>query len=500
MKKIALCTMAVGESSHYIQAVRRYFPYNKEYFGEGRNVDYLLFTDRTIDTVEEMIIVPAPNVPWPYTALVKNNLLFDYFENNNQWDNYSHIFFIDADFAIGDYYDFFRHDFVLLCPFWSQVKSFGAFYGGKTLYFKQLCLSFYKEIQFIYGNKLPVAVNIDENYLCQFGEQYKSHIHYIQLEKGQNILPFYDNEDLEAKLKLEGRKIFLHPHKSQSRANGTLITDCNGKTLECIINLQDNYIFNNYNCDFGRLLRINENEYRILWSKYPEQREVLDLKINRIRKRLSDKPVPHSSPVISVVMPVYNVPVEYLKESIESILNQTFEDFELLIIDDGSTETEGIDFIKTYQDPRISLIHNHHNFIDSLNKGILESKGKYIARMDADDIMLTQRLQVQYDFMEANPNIDICGSWIEVFGNKTNIIKTYTEHKQIVALMLLANSMAHPAVILRRSSVCPAGKLLYKQELIIVKIINYGRIYQCKVYVLPIFRKFCCDTVGWKSK
>ncbi|MGL5705063.1 MAG: glycosyltransferase family A protein [Tannerellaceae bacterium] len=118
---------------------------------------------------------------------------------------------------------------------------------------------------------------------------------------------------------------------------------------------------------------------------------------------------------ISIILPVYNVDILYFKEAVYSILEQSFDNFELLIIDDGSD----IDFqlvLDLFDDERIRLIRNHHNFIDTLNRGLKESKGRYIARMDADDIMVPHRLQTQYDFMESNPEVDVCGSWAESFG------------------------------------------------------------------------------------
>jgi glycosyltransferase involved in cell wall biosynthesis len=162
-------------------------------------------------------------------------------------------------------------------------------------------------------------------------------------------------------------------------------------------------------------------------------------------------------------MPTFNTPLEYLKESVESVLKQTFADFELLIIDDGSTGTTGIEWLGTLQDQRIRIIRNHHDFIDSLNRGIAESKGKYIARMDSDDMMKPNRLQRQYDFMEEHPEIDVCGSWMELFGNQNEIVKLRTKHKEIVTDLLLSNQLAHPTVMLRKTSVCKNETDLYKK-------------------------------------
>ena len=108
-------------------------------------------------------------------------------------------------------------------------------------------------------------------------------------------------------------------------------------------------------------------------------------------------------------MPVYNGE-KYLQEAIESILNQTFKDFEFIIINDGSTD-KTLEIIKSFTDPRIKLItQENRGIIYSLNKGITESRGKYIARMDADDISLPERLEKEYRFLEQNPNYGIVGT------------------------------------------------------------------------------------------
>lgn len=128
-----------------------------------------------------------------------------------------------------------------------------------------------------------------------------------------------------------------------------------------------------------------------------------------------------NAPKISVVMPVWNA-TKYLPQSIESILNQNFDDFELIIIDDGSTD-RSVEIVNSYRnrDRNIVVCENPHNFINSLNTGIALSRGEYIVRMDADDIMLPDRLEVQFCFMEENPEIDVCGSWMEIFGANSHM-------------------------------------------------------------------------------
>jgi len=160
-------------------------------------------------------------------------------------------------------------------------------------------------------------------------------------------------------------------------------------------------------------------------------------------------------PNISVVMPVYNGE-KYLKEAIESILNQTYKDFEFIILNDGSTDkTEEI--ILSYDDPRIIYIKNEENLqiVKTLNKGIGFARGKYIARMDADDISLPERFEKQIGFMETNKDIKMCGTWVEVFGNDTkSIVYQYpSKHEDIHASMAFNEiTFCHPTVMIERLS------------------------------------------------
>lgn len=101
-------------------------------------------------------------------------------------------------------------------------------------------------------------------------------------------------------------------------------------------------------------------------------------------------------PQVSVCMLMYN---KYLRECIDSVLTQTFKDFEFLIVDNGSDD-DSMEIVKSYHDNRIRLIQNTHDYIGSLNMLLDEVHSKYIARMDADDIILLERLQVQFDYME----------------------------------------------------------------------------------------------------
>ena len=118
--------------------------------------------------------------------------------------------------------------------------------------------------------------------------------------------------------------------------------------------------------------------------------------------------------LISVIMPTYNRTPVYLKQSIESILCQTYSNFEFIIIDDGS-DNASKEVIGSYDDPRIRLLVNEHNIglPRSLNRGLDACRGEYIARMDDDDIAYPTRFEKQIAFMRANPDVIVCGTWVE---------------------------------------------------------------------------------------
>lgn len=157
-----------------------------------------------------------------------------------------------------------------------------------------------------------------------------------------------------------------------------------------------------------------------------------------------------TTPEISVLMCVYNSSL-HVKEAMESILSQTFKNFEFIVVNDGSTDgSEAI--ILSYSDPRIKYIRNPENLglIASLNKGIEASSGKYIARMDADDISLPERLQEQYAYMESHPLLGVCGSDYDQFDASTSThYKALTRHEEILAYMLFNCSVVHPSLIIR---------------------------------------------------
>ena len=158
--------------------------------------------------------------------------------------------------------------------------------------------------------------------------------------------------------------------------------------------------------------------------------------------------------IVSVIMAVYNAE-KYLDEAIQSILIQTYEKFEFIIINDGSSD-KSLEILEKYaiQDSRIVMINRKNKgLVYSLNEGILKAKGKYIARMDADDISDPFRLENQLEFIENN-NLDICGGHYLLLDKKgkingLNVVPI--SHEMCTLSLLFKVPFAHPSVIIRKS-------------------------------------------------
>lgn len=157
---------------------------------------------------------------------------------------------------------------------------------------------------------------------------------------------------------------------------------------------------------------------------------------------------------ISVLLPVFNSE-QYLKDTINSVLSQTFTDFELIIINDGSTDaSESI--IKSYSDERILLVNNEENLglIKTLNKGLGICRGKYIVRMDSDDIMIETRLEDQFKFMEKHPEIIASGTALRRIGRLSGSYFPPKTDKLIRETLFLGSPIPHPTAIIRREILC----------------------------------------------
>ncbi|WP_334124749.1 glycosyltransferase [Empedobacter brevis] len=163
---------------------------------------------------------------------------------------------------------------------------------------------------------------------------------------------------------------------------------------------------------------------------------------------------------ISVVLPVYNGEL-YLKEAISSILNQTYSDFELIIINDGSTDNS-LNIIHSFDDNRIVLIdQSNQGLAKSLNNGLRKAKGKFIARMDADDIALPQRFEKQIQYLEKRTDVKLLGTAIDMIDKDGNVIATdvpYIGNSFLKKfLQKIGNPFKHPTVIFDREIALNVG-------------------------------------------
>ena len=170
-----------------------------------------------------------------------------------------------------------------------------------------------------------------------------------------------------------------------------------------------------------------------------------------------------TTPKVSVVMPVHNG-ATFLCEAVESILLQTFNDFEFIIVDDGSIDETG-SILADYQcrDPRIRVhSHERRGHSASINTALELARGEYAARMDADDVSMPTRLAAQVAFMDAHREVGVCGTWIRTFGIPGGRVVRYaTEDAVLRSQLLFGNPIAHPSLILRRRVFTEAG-LLYQ--------------------------------------
>ncbi len=164
-----------------------------------------------------------------------------------------------------------------------------------------------------------------------------------------------------------------------------------------------------------------------------------------------------SAPAVSIVLPAYNC-VHFINQTIDSLLAQTLSDFELLIINDGSSDDTG-QVIQSYSDHRIRYIQNDTNkgLVYTLNKGMRLAQGKYVARMDADDIALPERFELQKKWLDDHPSTAVVGCTIQFIDEQNNITGLWKEdqatttHKTIMEKMAWENCIAHPTVMMRKA-------------------------------------------------
>ncbi|UXX78702.1 glycosyltransferase [Reichenbachiella carrageenanivorans] len=166
---------------------------------------------------------------------------------------------------------------------------------------------------------------------------------------------------------------------------------------------------------------------------------------------------------VTILMAVYNA-AETVSECIESILNQTFKDFKLLIVNDLSTDNT-VEIIEDFNSDKIEIIHfKTKGFINALNTGLSRCKTDYICRMDADDIMLPTKLEEQVKFMDNHPEIAASGTFIEVFGKYNAIWKRFRPgYEQCRRNIFWFSTIQNPSSIIRHS-VIKENNLKYKRE------------------------------------
>jgi glycosyltransferase involved in cell wall biosynthesis len=164
-------------------------------------------------------------------------------------------------------------------------------------------------------------------------------------------------------------------------------------------------------------------------------------------------------PVISVVLPVYNC-AEYLGEAVQSILDQTFSNFEFIIIDDGSTDRTS-DVLREFTDPRIQIVsEENRGLTEALNRGLELTRGRYIARQDADDISLRDRFIKQITFLDAHPSCALVGTWADIWLEREKTGRAHhhpSENAELQFELLFNNPFVHSSVMLRKSALDQVG-------------------------------------------
>lgn len=191
-------------------------------------------------------------------------------------------------------------------------------------------------------------------------------------------------------------------------------------------------------------------------------------------------------PLVTVLMPVHNG-AQYLREAVDSILTQTFADFELLIVDDSSND-ETPSILASYTDLRLRYIRSDQRLrlVGALNLGLSEALGDFIARMDCDDVCRSTRLEKQIAHFLKNQKLALCGSAIETIGSGAYGTKVYpTGSDNIRAYLLFDNPFAHPSVMFRRKLFTKHGMQYDEQS-------NFSEDYTLWSEVVPRFR---CDNL-----
>lgn len=170
-------------------------------------------------------------------------------------------------------------------------------------------------------------------------------------------------------------------------------------------------------------------------------------------------------PRVSVLTPIYNTNPVYLRECIESILSQTYSDFEFLILNDSPENKELEKIVKSYQDTRICYVENSHNMgiSSARNKLIDMAHGEYLAIFDHDDISHPSRLEQQVAFLDANPYVGVVGTWAHWFGDRDFVRKNPVYDTDIKVRLTDVCAIMHSSCMIRRC-VLDQNNIRYEQE------------------------------------
>lgn len=170
-------------------------------------------------------------------------------------------------------------------------------------------------------------------------------------------------------------------------------------------------------------------------------------------------------PQVSILMPVYNT-APYLREAMDSMLSQTFTDFELIVLNDCSPDNAE-EILDTYDDPRIVRYRGERNvgLANVLNVGIEMARGKYIARMDSDDLSLPNRLKVQVDYLETHPDIDLVSVGMQLFGAKEEVWTRVSDPENVKINALFQSPVLHASSVWRKESFERHG-LRFRQDMV----------------------------------
>lgn len=170
-------------------------------------------------------------------------------------------------------------------------------------------------------------------------------------------------------------------------------------------------------------------------------------------------------PIVSILMPVYKTE-PYLQDAIDSVLAQTFDNYELIVLNDCSPDNAD-DILDRYTDPRIIRYKGAKNvgLSNVLNVGIELARGKFIARMDSDDLSLPQRLQIQVDYLENNPDIDLVSVGMQLFGAKEEVWLREQNPEKVKVNALFFSPVLHASSMWRKDSFEKYG-LRFRQEMV----------------------------------